>query len=120
MAAPRSSSSVGGYNTAFLTADQLERFLAVNIKLCGNKAVDLEDLEKHGMHSVVEALQRLKWTGIYTVSEPSYLHLAKAFYTCLKIEEDGSLTSMVKDIHAKGLGIIGTEYRLKDGKIDIN
>ncbi|MQL88102.1 hypothetical protein Taro_020653, partial [Colocasia esculenta] len=24
------------------------------------------------------------------------------------------------DIHVKGLGIIGTEYKLKDGKIDIN
>ncbi|MQL95955.1 hypothetical protein Taro_028626 [Colocasia esculenta] len=74
--------------------------------------------------------------------------LAKAFYTCLKLEEDGSLSSTVKgtsihitydllerlfgvstvshsgvnsaDIHAKGLGIIGTEYKLKDGKIDIN
>ncbi|MQM12565.1 hypothetical protein Taro_045485 [Colocasia esculenta] len=28
-------------------ADQHERFSAVKIKLCGNKAVDLEDLEKH-------------------------------------------------------------------------
>ncbi|MQM18122.1 hypothetical protein Taro_051108 [Colocasia esculenta] len=128
MAASGSSDSVGGYNAAFLTADQLERFSAVKIKLCGNKAVDLEDLEKHGMHSVVEALQRLKWTGICTISEPNYPHLAKAFYTCLKTEEDGSLTSMVKgynlvdlvDIHAKGLGIIGMEYKLKDGKIEIN
>ncbi|MQL72589.1 hypothetical protein Taro_004943 [Colocasia esculenta] len=98
MAASRSSGSVGGYSAAFLTTDQLERFSAVKIKLCGNKAVDLEDLEKHGMHSVVEALQRLKWTGICTVSEPSYLHLVKAFYICLKTEEDGSLTSMVKGV----------------------
>ncbi|MQL83461.1 hypothetical protein Taro_015953 [Colocasia esculenta] len=83
-----------------------------------------------------------------TVSEPSYLHLVKAFYICLKTEEDGSLTSTVKGtsihitydllerlfgmsivghslvesmgIHAKGLGIIETEYKLRDGKIDIN
>ncbi|MQL94395.1 hypothetical protein Taro_027052 [Colocasia esculenta] len=96
MAAPGSSDSVGSYSTSFLMADQLERFSAVKIKLCGKKVVDLEDLEKHGMHSVVEALQRLKWIGICTVSEPSYLHLAKAFYTCFKTEEDWSLTSMVK------------------------
>ncbi|MQM01530.1 hypothetical protein Taro_034288, partial [Colocasia esculenta] len=96
MAASGSSGSVGGYSAAFLTADQLEQFSTVKINLYGNKAVDLEDLEKHGMYSVVEALQRLKWTGICTVSEPSYPHLAKAFYTCLKTEEDGSLTSMVK------------------------
>ncbi|MQM06226.1 hypothetical protein Taro_039047, partial [Colocasia esculenta] len=128
MAASGSSGSVGGYNAAFLTKNQLEHYSAVKIKLSGNKAVDLEDLEKHGMLSVVEALQRLKWTGICTVSEPSYPHLEKAFYTCLKSEEDGSLTSMVKGhslvdsvvIHAKGLGIIGTEYKTKDGKIDIN
>ena len=72
----------------------------------------------------------------------------KAFYVCLKTEEDGTLTSMVKgtqirvtqallaslfdvttsghsgvhtvDIQAKGLGIVGPEYRLKDGKLDIN
>ncbi|MQM06137.1 hypothetical protein Taro_038956 [Colocasia esculenta] len=96
MAASESSSSVGGYSATFLTVDQLERFLAVKIKLCGNKVVDLKDLEKHGMQSVVEALQRLKWSGICTVSEPSYPHLTKALYTCLKTEEDGSLTSMVK------------------------
>ncbi|MQM19063.1 hypothetical protein Taro_052062 [Colocasia esculenta] len=147
-AASGSSDSVGGYSLAFLTANQQERYSTVKIKLCGNKAVDLADLEKHEMHSVVEALQRLKWTGICTVSEPSYPHLEKAFYTCLKSEEDGSLTSTIKgtsihithdllerlfgtstvghslvesvDIHSKGLGIIGTEYKLKDGKIDIN
>ncbi|MQM13130.1 hypothetical protein Taro_046052 [Colocasia esculenta] len=44
MAALGSSDSVGGYSAAFLTVDQLERFSAVKIKLCGNKAVDLEDL----------------------------------------------------------------------------
>ncbi|MQM09179.1 hypothetical protein Taro_042045 [Colocasia esculenta] len=54
--------SVGGYSAIFLTTDQLECFSALKIKLCGNKVVDLEDLEKHGMHNVVEAIQRLKWT----------------------------------------------------------
>ncbi|MQM09047.1 hypothetical protein Taro_041909 [Colocasia esculenta] len=116
MAALGSFGSVGGYSTAFLMADQLERFSAVKIKLYGNKAVDLEDLEKHGMHSVVEALQRLKWIGICTVSKPSYPHLAKAFYTCLKTEEDGSLTSMVKKnvwsktSVAEGEAIIGEAF----------
>ncbi|MQM08818.1 hypothetical protein Taro_041675 [Colocasia esculenta] len=101
MAASGSSGYVGGYSATFLTADQLEHFSVVKIKLCGNKAVDLEDLEKHGMHSVVETLQRLKWTGMCTVSEPSYPHMAKAFYTYLKTEEDGSLTSTVKELMEK-------------------
>ncbi|MQL91280.1 hypothetical protein Taro_023896 [Colocasia esculenta] len=48
MAASGSSGSVGGYSPAFLTVDQLERYQAVKIKLCGNKAVDLDDLGKHG------------------------------------------------------------------------
>ncbi|MQL77297.1 hypothetical protein Taro_009704 [Colocasia esculenta] len=103
MADSGSSDSVGGYSVAFLSADQQERYSAVKTKLCGNKAVDLADLEKHGMHSVVEALQRLKWTGICSVSEPIGHSLVESV-----------------DIHAKGLGIIGTEYKLKDGKIDIN
>ncbi|MQM13810.1 hypothetical protein Taro_046736 [Colocasia esculenta] len=148
MAASGSSDSVGGYSVAFLTTEQQERFAAIRIKLCENKAVDIEDLEKHGMHDIVEAIQRMKWTRMVTVSEPSYPDLAKAFYTCLKSEEDGSLSSTVKgthihitydllerlfgvstvghsgvnsvDSHAKGLGIIGIEYKLKDGKIDIN
>ncbi|MQL90344.1 hypothetical protein Taro_022935 [Colocasia esculenta] len=64
MAASGSSGSVGGYSVAFLTADQQERYSAMKTKLCGNKAVDLADLEKHGMHGVVEALQRLKLAGI--------------------------------------------------------
>ncbi|MQM02993.1 hypothetical protein Taro_035762, partial [Colocasia esculenta] len=58
--------------------------------------MDLADLEKHGMISMIEALQRMKWTEVCTVSEPSYPHLAKAFYTCLHSKEDGSLTSLVK------------------------
>ncbi|MQM11273.1 hypothetical protein Taro_044181 [Colocasia esculenta] len=122
-------------SVAFLTADQQERFVAVRIKLCRNKVVDIEDLEKHGMHSIVEAIQRMKWSRLVTVSEPSYPDLAKV---CLKTEEDASLSSSVKgtpihitydllerlfgvsivdrsgvdtvDIHAKGLGIIRIEY----------
>ncbi|MQM03386.1 hypothetical protein Taro_036168 [Colocasia esculenta] len=102
-------------------------------KLCGHKAVDVIDLEKNGMHSIVAAIERLKLTKMATLSES---------------EEDGSLTSMVKetqiwityelleslfgvfisghsgvhtvDIQAKGLGIVGPEFKLKDGKIDIN
>ncbi|MQL83977.1 hypothetical protein Taro_016468 [Colocasia esculenta] len=148
MAASGSSSTVGGYSIAFLTTEQQERFAAVKVKLCGNKAVDIADLEKNGMNSIVEAIERRKWTKMFTVSERSYPDLAKAFYTCLKIEEEGSLSSIVKgtpilitydllerlfsvstvsrsgvdsiDIHAKGLGIIGIEDKLKDGKIDIN
>ncbi|MQM16778.1 hypothetical protein Taro_049740 [Colocasia esculenta] len=148
MAASGVSSTVGGYNIAFLSTEQQERFAAVMIKIYGNKAVDIAYLEKNGMHSVVAAMQRMKWTRMMTISEASYPDLVKAFYTCLKSEEDGSLTSTVKgtpihisydlleslfgvstvgcsgvdnvDIHVKGLGIIRTEYKLKDGKIDIN
>ncbi|MQL84131.1 hypothetical protein Taro_016642 [Colocasia esculenta] len=80
-------------------------------------------------------------------SKKKHNNALKPQKTHLMIEEDGSLTSTVKgtsihithdllerlfsvstvghslvesvDIHAKG-GIIGTEYKLKDGKIDIN
>ncbi|MQL89251.1 hypothetical protein Taro_021823 [Colocasia esculenta] len=142
------SGTVGGYGTAFLTAEQQERFATVKTTLCGNKAVDVADLEKNRMHRVVAAIQRMKWSKMVTISEVSYSDLVKAFYVCLKFEEDGSLTSSVKgtpihitydllaslfgvstaghsgvntvDIRTKGLGIIGPEYKLKDGKIDIN
>ncbi|MQL83549.1 hypothetical protein Taro_016040, partial [Colocasia esculenta] len=148
MASSTISGSVGGYGAAFLTAEEQTRFASVMAKVCGHKTVDLVDLEKNGMGSLVEALQRLKWTKIATLSDVSYPDLVKAFYVCLKIEEDGTLTSMVKrtqiritrellaslfevstfgrsgvhtvDTHVKGLGIIGPEYRLKDGTLDIN
>ncbi|MQM00991.1 hypothetical protein Taro_033740 [Colocasia esculenta] len=148
MASSTVSGSVGGYGAAFLTAEEQTRFASVKAKLRGHKAVDLENLEKNGVGSLVEALQRLKWTKIATLSDVSYPDLVKGFYVCLKTEEDGTLTSMVKgtqiritrellaslfevstsgrsgvhtvDTHAKGLGIIGLEYRLKDGKLDIN
>ncbi|MQL89521.1 hypothetical protein Taro_022095 [Colocasia esculenta] len=142
------STTVGGYGVAFLTAEQQSRFASVKAKICGNKAVDLANLKKNGMGSLVEALQRLKWTKIATLSEVSYPDLVKAFYVCLKTEEDGTLTSLVKgtqirisrdhlaslfdvstsglsgvhseDTNIKGLGIIGLEFKLKDGKLDIN
>ncbi|MQM19803.1 hypothetical protein Taro_052815, partial [Colocasia esculenta] len=126
--------SVGGYGAMFLTSEQQERFTTVKTKLCGNKAVDIADLEKNRMHSIIAAMERMKWTKLVTLSEVSYPDLAKAFYVCLKFEEDGSLTSTVKgtqirisyalleslfgacttghsgihtvDIQAKGLGII--------------
>ncbi|MQM21055.1 hypothetical protein Taro_054086 [Colocasia esculenta] len=128
--------------TFMANLEEKELFVAVKTKLCGDKAVDVADLEKNGMHSVVAAMQRMKWTKIVTISKASYPDLVKAFYTCLKSEADGSLTSTVKDIpihitydmleslfgvstsgcsgvdsveiHVKGLGIIGTEYKLKD------
>ncbi|MQM20098.1 hypothetical protein Taro_053113 [Colocasia esculenta] len=127
------SGTVGGYRAAFLTADQQARFASVKAKLCGHKEVDLADLEKNGMGSLVEALQKIKWTKIATLSVT---------------EADGTLTSMVKgtqiritkdllaslfevsttghsgvhsvDTQVNGLGIIGPEFRLKDGKLDIN
>ncbi|MQL80253.1 hypothetical protein Taro_012695 [Colocasia esculenta] len=102
-------------------------------KLCGNKAVDIADLQKNGMGNVIAAMERMKWSKLVTLSET---------------EEDGSLTSSVKgtqirityelleslfgvcttghsgahtvDIQVKGLGIVGPEFRLKDGKLDIN
>ncbi|MQM04059.1 hypothetical protein Taro_036852 [Colocasia esculenta] len=126
-------------NMAFMAnTDEKERFTAVKTKLCGNKRVDIADLDKNGMHSIVEAIERMKWSRLVTVSETSYPDLVKAFYTCLKVKEDGSLSSSVKgtpihitydlleslfgvstvsrsgvdsvDIQAKGLGIIGAKY----------
>ncbi|MQL73630.1 hypothetical protein Taro_005973 [Colocasia esculenta] len=69
MASSTVSDSVGGYGAAFLTAEDQTRFASVKAKLCGHKAVDLADLEKNGMGSLVEALQRLKWTKIATLSD---------------------------------------------------
>ncbi|MQL89703.1 hypothetical protein Taro_022283 [Colocasia esculenta] len=148
MAASTVSGSLGDYSAEFLTPEQQERFTFVKAKLYGNKEVDIADLEKNGMHSVVAAIIRMQWMGIATLSEVSYPDLVKAFYVCLKSKADGSLTSFVKgiqiridreflktlvgvctsgqsgihsvDIQAKGLGIIGTDFRLKDGKLDIN
>ncbi|MQL88938.1 hypothetical protein Taro_021506 [Colocasia esculenta] len=96
MASSTVSGNVGGYGAAFLTAEEQARFASVKAKLCRHKAVDLADLEKNGIGSLVEALQRLKWTKIATLSDVCYPDLVKAFYVCLRIEEDGTLTSMVK------------------------
>ncbi|MQL72849.1 hypothetical protein Taro_005202 [Colocasia esculenta] len=148
MAASAVSGSLGGYSAEFLTPEQQERFKFVKTKVCVNKAVDVADLEKNGMHSVVEALIRMQWMGVTTFSEVSYPDLVKAFYACLKTQEDGSLVSYVKGtqikidsellhelfgvttsghsgVHSvnaqvKGLGIVGPGYRLRDGKLDIN
>ncbi|MQM10821.1 hypothetical protein Taro_043718 [Colocasia esculenta] len=100
------------------------------------------------MGSIIAAMERMKWSKMATLSEVSYLDLVKDFFVCLKTKEDGSLTSTVKgtqikityglleslfgvctighsgihtvDIQVKGLGIVGPEFKLKDGKIDIN
>ncbi|MQL72075.1 hypothetical protein Taro_004406, partial [Colocasia esculenta] len=148
MASSIISSSLGGYSAEFLSAEQQERFTFVKTKLCRNKVVDVANLEKNGMISVVVAIRRMQWMGITTFSEVSYPDLVKAFYVCLRTEADGSLISSVKgtqikidhevlktlfdvstsghsgihsvDTQAKGLGIVGLEFRLKDGKLDIN
>ncbi|MQL70070.1 hypothetical protein Taro_002365 [Colocasia esculenta] len=148
MAASVIAGSLGGYGAEFLTPEQQERFTFVKTKVCGNKAVDMADLEKNGMHSIAAALSKMQWLGITTFSEVSYPDLLKAFFVCLKAEADGSLVSSVKgtlikidydllhrlfgvktsgqsgvhtvDAQAKGLGIVGPEFRLRDGKLDIN
>ena len=84
MAAYSVSGSLGGYSAEVLTPEQQERFTFVKTKVCGNKAVDVADLEKNGMRSVVEALIRMEWMGVTTFSEVSYPDLVKAFYVCLK------------------------------------
>ncbi|MQM01945.1 hypothetical protein Taro_034703 [Colocasia esculenta] len=71
MAASTVSGSLGGYSAEFLSPEQQERFTFVKTKICGNKAVDIEDLEKNGMHSVIEAMNRMQWMGITTLSEIS-------------------------------------------------
>ncbi|MQM12494.1 hypothetical protein Taro_045414 [Colocasia esculenta] len=69
MASSIVSGSLGGYSAEFLSAEQQERFTFVKTKLCGNKAVDVADLEKNGMISVVVAMRRMQWMGITTFSE---------------------------------------------------
>ncbi|MQL96594.1 hypothetical protein Taro_029281 [Colocasia esculenta] len=88
--------SLGGYGAEFLTPEQQERFTFVKTKVCGNKTVDIADLEKNDMHSVAAALSKMQWLGITTFSEVSYPDLVKAFFVCLRAEADGSLVSSVK------------------------
>ncbi|MQM15393.1 hypothetical protein Taro_048338 [Colocasia esculenta] len=95
------SGSVGGYSAEFLSPKEQERFTFVKTKICGNKAVDVQNLEKNGMSSVVEALRRMQWMDVATFTEVSYPDLVKAFFVCLKSEADGSLVSSVKGIQNK-------------------
>ncbi|MQM18197.1 hypothetical protein Taro_051187, partial [Colocasia esculenta] len=148
MAAPVIAGSLGGYSTEFLTSEQQERFTFVKTKLCGNKEVDVANLRKNGMSSVVDLVNQMQWTGVSTFSEVSYPDLVKAFFVCMRTEEDESLVSSVKgtlirinpellkmlfdvktsgfsgvhtvDAQVKGLGIVGPGFKLRDGKLDIN
>ncbi|MQM12722.1 hypothetical protein Taro_045641 [Colocasia esculenta] len=97
-----SSSDKEEANLAFMAnIDDKERFTFVKSKLCGNKAVDIADLEKNDMHNIVAAVSRMQWTVISTFSEVSYPDLVKAFYVCLKSVADGSRTSLVKETPIK-------------------
>ena len=98
MAAPLISGSVGGYSAEYLSPREQERFTFVKTKICGNKAVDVQNLEKSGMARLVDTLRRSQWMDVVTFSEVSYPDLVKAFYICLKSEADGSLVSSVKGI----------------------
>ncbi|MQL99191.1 hypothetical protein Taro_031912 [Colocasia esculenta] len=132
MAAPMISGSVGGYSAEFLSPKEQERFTFVKTKICENKAVDVQNLEK-------------KWHGEFSRSLEKD---AMDGCCCFHREADGSLVSSVKGIQikidrellhslfgvktsghsgvhsvndeAKGLGIIGPGFKLKDGKLDIN
>ncbi|MQL83074.1 hypothetical protein Taro_015558 [Colocasia esculenta] len=77
------SGSVGGYSAEYLTTEQQERFTFVKTKVCGNKVVDVPNLEKNGMGSIAETLRRMQWMEIATFAEVSYPDLVKAFYVCL-------------------------------------
>ncbi|MQL87433.1 hypothetical protein Taro_019973 [Colocasia esculenta] len=55
--------------------------------LCGNKVVDVADLEKNGMHSVVAAMQRMKWSKMATVSE-ILISRSVTFSSCTKADSD--------------------------------
>ncbi|MQM02538.1 hypothetical protein Taro_035304 [Colocasia esculenta] len=51
-------------------------------ELCGNKAVDIANLEKNGMHNIVATMERMKWTEIATFSEKC------TFFTFTKADSD--------------------------------
>ena len=59
MAAPVIVGSLGGYSVEFLTLEQQERFTFVKTKLCGNKEVDVANLRKSGMSSVVYLINQM-------------------------------------------------------------
>ncbi|MQL69345.1 hypothetical protein Taro_001627 [Colocasia esculenta] len=110
MAASGVSSTVGGYGAAFLTVGQQERFTSMKTKLCGNKAVDVADLEKN------EADGSLTSTVKGTQIRITYELLESLF----GVSTTGHSGVNTVDIQAKGLGIVGPEFKLKDGKIDSN
>ncbi|MQL99249.1 hypothetical protein Taro_031974 [Colocasia esculenta] len=108
MAVSGISSTVRGYGDAFLTAEQQERFATVKTKLCGHKAVDVADLEKNGMHSISEEDGSLTSTVNGTQIRITYDLLAMLFGVCTT----GHSGVHTVDIRAKGLGIVGPEYKL--------
>ncbi|MQM04550.1 hypothetical protein Taro_037350 [Colocasia esculenta] len=87
MASTGASRSVGGYRAEFLTVEQQVRFATVKIKLCGHKAVDVADLQKNGMGSIGEALNRLKWSKMATISDIMVPRSA-TFSTCTRADSD--------------------------------
>ncbi|MQM19777.1 hypothetical protein Taro_052789 [Colocasia esculenta] len=75
-------------NLAFMAnIDDKERFATVKTKLCRHKAVDVADLQKNGMGSVVVAMERLKWTKLATLSE-IVVPRSATFSTCTKADSD--------------------------------
>ncbi|MQM05602.1 hypothetical protein Taro_038414 [Colocasia esculenta] len=80
MAAPMISGSVGGYSAEFMSPKEQERFTFVKTKICGNKAVDVHNLEKSGMSSLVEALRRMQWLDVVTFTkEKRLLEISQKF-----------------------------------------
>ncbi|MQL80504.1 hypothetical protein Taro_012953 [Colocasia esculenta] len=98
MAVSGVSDTVGGYGIAFLIAEQQEWFAAMKTKLCGNKAVDVADLEKNGMHSVV-IIERMKFATVMiwdkknklNVSLP-YAHLLTRIFQHYNIDLSGEVS----------------------------
>ncbi|MQM02103.1 hypothetical protein Taro_034864 [Colocasia esculenta] len=103
MAVSGVSGTVGGYGAVFLIVEQQERFATMKTTLCSNKAVDVADLEKNGMHSVVAAIQRMKWSKMVTISKSLF-----------GVSTAGHSGVNTVDICTKGLRIVGLEYKLKD------
>ncbi|MQM06827.1 hypothetical protein Taro_039656 [Colocasia esculenta] len=75
---PILSGSVGGYGSTFLTAEQQERYASIKTKLCRHKAVDVADLQKNGMGSIVAAMDRLNRTRSSSVEAPTAEEVATA------------------------------------------
>ncbi|MQL79535.1 hypothetical protein Taro_011982, partial [Colocasia esculenta] len=76
-------------NLAFMAnTEDKERFTFVKTKVCGNKVVDIADLEKNGIHSVVEAMNRMQWMGITTLSENKDINMAAMMIERMRIARD--------------------------------